>query len=319
MKKVIAALTVLSLAQIFVVYSEIIAEPSITSSSPVTEASQGANQDYFFGVKNASSNLNQVLALLVGPAGQPGPVGVVNQDGLVGIEGVIGKDGLPGAPGAAGRDGRDGTGVLATTFTGAQGTCTNGGIRFVDSSGSATYACNGASGPAGSSGPAGPAGPAGSGGGGSGGGIGTGTLVQGSCETDNEMYIGLDRDFTGTKYTYNQVFIGKSGTAADIKSGCAGKWFTMRFTIPTPVAPRTIQDTTNYVAGNEIVCTEQLQSATGWPTGDPQITLGANIKCRSEKTKALNTTPETTFRLSDIDVADTNDVIGFELATQETR
>lgn len=104
MKKVIAALTVLSLSQIFVVYSEIIAEPSTASSSPASESIQGANQDYFFGVKNASSNLNQVLALLVGPAGQPGPVGVVNQDGLVGIEGVIGKDGLPGAPGAAGRD-----------------------------------------------------------------------------------------------------------------------------------------------------------------------------------------------------------------------
>jgi hypothetical protein len=307
MKKVIAALTVLSLSQIFVVYSEIIAEPSTASSSPASESIQGANQDYFFGVKNASSNLNQVLALLVGPAGQPGPVGVVNQDGLVGIEGVIGKDGLPGAPGAAGRDGRDGTGVLATTFTGAQGTCTNGGIRFVDSSGSATYACNGASGPAGSSGPAGPAGPAGSGGGGSGGGVGTGTLAQGSCETDNEMYIGLDRDFTGTKYTYNQVFIGKSGTAADINSGCGGKLFTMRFTVRTPTAPDTIKgDPAKYVAGNRIVCTERLQSATGWPTGDPQITLGTNIACTSQTTA-------TVFRLTDIDVADTTDVIGFEL------
>jgi hypothetical protein len=308
MKKVIAALTVLSLSQIFVVYSEIIAEPSTASSSPASESIQGANQDYFFGVKNASSNLNQVLALLVGPAGQPGPVGVVNQDGLVGIEGVIGKDGLPGAPGAAGRDGRDGTGVLATTFTGAQGTCTNGGIRFVDSSGNASYACNGASGPAGSSGPAGPAGPAGSGGGSGGGvGIGTGTLAQGSCETDNAMYIGLDRDFTGTKYTYNQVFIGKSGSNADINSGCGGKVFTMRFTIRTPTAPDTIKgDPAKYVAGNEIVCTERLQSATGWPTGDPQITLGTNIACTSQTTA-------TVFRLTDIDVADTTDVIGFEL------
>ena len=132
MKKVIAALTVLSLVQIFVVYSEIIAEPSPAASGQTAVTAEGANQDYFFGVKNASSNLNQVLALLVGPAGAPGPVGVVNQDGLVGIEGVIGKDGLPGAPGAAGRDGKDGTGVLATTFTGTQGTCTNGGIRLVD-------------------------------------------------------------------------------------------------------------------------------------------------------------------------------------------
>ena len=309
MKKVIAALTVLSLVQIFVVYSEIIAEPSTASSGQTAVTTEGANQDYFFGVKNASSNLNQVLALLVGPAGQPGPVGVVNQDGLVGIEGVIGKDGLPGAPGAAGRDGKDGTGVLATSFTGAQGTCTNGGIRFVDSSGSASYACNGAPGSSGSSGPQGPQGPEGpAGSGGSGGtGTGTGTLAQGSCETDNTMYIGLDRDFTGTKYTYNQVFIGKSGTSADIKSTCGGKLFTMRFTVRTPTAPDTIKgDPTKYVAGNRIVCTERLQSASGWPTGDPQITLGANIACTSQTT----TTP---FRLTDIDVADTTDVIGFEL------
>ena len=314
MKKAIAALTVLSLVQIFVVYSEVIARPSSATSSPA-DSTQGANQDYFFGVKNASSNLNQVLALLVGPAGKPGPVGVVNQDGLVGIEGVIGKDGLPGAPGAAGRDGKDGTGVLATTFAGTQGTCTNGGIRFVDSSGNASYACNGASGSSGSSGsqgpqgPQGPAGPAGTGGsGGSGGvGVGTGTLAEGSCELDNTMYIGLDRDFTGTKYTYNQVFIGKSGSIADINSTCGGKLLTMRFTVRTPTAPDTIKgDPTKYVAGNRIVCTERLQAAAGWPTGDPQITLGTNIACTSQTTA-------TAFRLTDIDVADTTDVIGFEL------
>ena len=72
MKKVIAALAVLSLVQIFVVYSEIIAEPSTATSGQTAVTAEGANQDYFFGVKNASSNLNQVLALLVGPAGAPG-------------------------------------------------------------------------------------------------------------------------------------------------------------------------------------------------------------------------------------------------------
>jgi hypothetical protein len=307
MKKVIAALTVLSLSQIFVVYSEIIAEPSTATSSPTVESTQGANQDYFFGVKNASSNLNQVLALLVGPAGQPGPVGVVNQDGLVGIEGVIGKDGLPGAPGAAGRDGRDGTGVLATTFTGAQGTCTNGGIRFVDSSGTASFACNGASGSAGGSGPQGPQGPEGPAGSG-GPGISTGTLAEGSCETDKKLYIGLDRIFTGTRYTYNQVFIGKSGDpATDINPGCGEYWFTLKFTIRTPTAPETIKDKSKYDSTNTVVCTEQLRSAAGWPTGNPQITLGPNIECTSQTTSTI-------FRLTDIDVADTTGVIGFELA-----
>jgi hypothetical protein len=103
------------------------------------------------------------------------------------------------------------------------------------------------------------------------------------------------------------VFIGKSGSSADINSACGGKMFTMRFTIRTPTAPDTIKgDANKYVAGNEIVCTERLRSASGWPTGDPQITLGASIACTSQTT----TTP---FRLTDIDVADTTDVIGFEL------
>jgi hypothetical protein len=311
MKKVIAALTVLSLSQIFVVYSEIIAEPSTGSSSTTVQTTEGANQDYFFGVKNASSNLNQVLALLVGPAGQPGPVGVVNQDGLVGIEGVIGKDGLPGAPGAAGRDGRDGTGVLATTFTGAQGTCTNGGVRFVDSSGTATFACNGASGSAGSSGPqgpAGPAGPAGSGGGG-GVGIGTGTLVAGSCETDNTIYIKLDRKFTGTNYVYDHIFVGKpSITNADISDNCELKTFSVKFTVRTPGAsPDEIKgDATKYVAGNTIVCSRTLPAKAGWPTGDYQFTFGNEVSCTSQTTA-------TVFRLNDIDTADTTNVIGFEL------
>jgi hypothetical protein len=123
------------------------------------------------------------------------------------------------------------------------------------------------------------------------------------------MYIGLDRDFTGTKYTYNQVFIGKSGTAADIKSTCGGKTFTMRFTIRKPLSgDLPISTQPRYLAEERIACSEPLPAAAGWPTGDPQITLGPSIVCRNETRPSIPT-----FGLNGIDVADTTDVIGFEL------
>ena len=59
MKKLVVALLLLSLTRIGVAYAD--------TTNPET------SQDYFFGTKQAAANLNQVLALLVGPEGAPGP------------------------------------------------------------------------------------------------------------------------------------------------------------------------------------------------------------------------------------------------------
>jgi len=61
--------------------------------------------DFFTGnnIANMSeANINQVLGLLVGPAGAPGPAGVAGQNGFNGLNGI---NGLPGAPGATGATG----------------------------------------------------------------------------------------------------------------------------------------------------------------------------------------------------------------------
>ena len=68
MKKFAVILVVLSLTRIGVAYAD--------TTNPST------NQNYFFGTKAAAANLNQVLALLVGPEGKPGPAGVAGKDGL---------------------------------------------------------------------------------------------------------------------------------------------------------------------------------------------------------------------------------------------
>jgi Collagen triple helix repeat (20 copies) len=107
-------------------------------------------QNFFLGSTNASSaNINQVLALLVGPEGPPGPAGVAGRDGFVGMNGVDGMPGAPGATGEAGPQGAQGVpGVQglpgATGATGPQGVA-------------------GTTGATGGTGPQGPAGPAGGG------------------------------------------------------------------------------------------------------------------------------------------------------------
>ena len=75
-------------------------------------------QNFFLGTSNTNgSNLNQVLALLVGPAGPPGAAGVAGRDGFIGLNGV---DGMPGAPGPVGQPGPAGPAGPAGA-TGAQG------------------------------------------------------------------------------------------------------------------------------------------------------------------------------------------------------
>jgi hypothetical protein len=160
LKRFFTALVIFSLSGIGITYA------AGTGSNPV--------QNFFLGETDLGSpNLNQVLALLVGPKGPPGPAGVAGADGFVGMNGQDGQNGLDGAPGpvgpqgpagpagangaagaqgpagangAAGAQGPAGVAVVTVTFTGAQGPCTLGGAKFTDAAGTVTYACNGTGG-----------------------------------------------------------------------------------------------------------------------------------------------------------------------------
>lgn len=78
--------------------------------------------------------------------------------GNVGPEGKQGSAGPEGKPGAAGKAGTNGTNgvnglsVVAAAFTGAKGSCAEGGAEFTVGTASPTYACNGAAGGAGTPG-----------------------------------------------------------------------------------------------------------------------------------------------------------------------
>jgi hypothetical protein len=130
-----------------------------------------------------TGNLNQVLAVLVGPQGRAGAAGVAGKNGFVGLNGAAGKDGIPGAPGpvgpsgipglqglagAPGRDGAQGP-AGAPGRDGAQGpagapgsgggsaiaivslpsgdpNCPSGGTKFIAADSSQSFACNGSKG-----------------------------------------------------------------------------------------------------------------------------------------------------------------------------
>ena len=125
MKKIALILLVLTFSRVAVAYA--------VDTTPGADSGTATSDNYFFGDNVPSSaNLNQVLALLVGPKGDVGPAGVAGKDGFVGLNGQDGKDGLDGAPGAvgpAGRDGKDGANGLpgATGPAGPRGSRRRGG------------------------------------------------------------------------------------------------------------------------------------------------------------------------------------------------
>jgi len=65
--------------------------------------------NFFLGAPSITeSNLNQVLGLLVGADGQPGPAGASGANGINGINGLPGVSGAQGLPGAQGVKGDPG-------------------------------------------------------------------------------------------------------------------------------------------------------------------------------------------------------------------
>jgi hypothetical protein len=297
MKKFAVILLVLSLTRIGVAY----ADSTNTTNS----------QNYFFGTKSAAANLNQVLALLVGPKGDPGPAGVAGKDGLIGMNGKDGKDGKDGLDGAPGAVGAPGTGVLSAAFTGAQGNCTTGGVKFTDAAGVVTYACNGRNGADGANGANGTNGTNGTGGGTGGGTIGYGQgEVSVGCETDGKIKVNFTREFTGTDFVFSSFTVGEAGTDGNVSDACASvagttKYLKFYFKV---VASNLKNTSGHYIANDIIKCTFPLPLASSWPGTTPQFTL-----TNSNTTCATIRAPGTAVALNEINTADYTDRIGFEI------
>lgn len=230
-KKVIFILLVISLTRIGVSYAD--------ANSPLT------SNKYFFGTKTSPANvnqLNQVLALLVGPRGKPGVAGVAGRDGMVGARG------LTGAPGPVG-------------LTGPQGPA-------------------GPAGPAGGAGPAGPQGERGLPGRDGVGGSSTSSastlnLADGKvaftrCDTDGNADVRFGRKFVNTGNPATSTFVFKSVTISNLDTLCGGKEIKFEFTI---AASGIKNPSSKYAVNNSIICTATIPSArTSIKFGDGDVT-----------------------------------------------
>jgi hypothetical protein len=175
-------------------------------------------QNFFLGISSTNAaNINQVLALLVGPAGPPGAAGVAGRDGFSGLNGV---DGMPGAPGPVGQ-------------TGPQGLQGIQGLQGLQGAA-------GAPGPAGATGAQGPAGPAGTGSGGTLGYTG-GTVGLTGCATN--VTIDIARKFTSSGFRLQAISVG------GIPAGCIGQNLLV---YATDTAANTVKCTTAITAAGSI-------------------------------------------------------------------
>ena len=183
MKRFIILLLVLSLFRIGSTYA---ATPG--------NASDNNSRIIFGNTKSKSANVNQVLALLVGPQGRMGPVGIA---GPRGFQGINGQDGLPGAPGPAGP-------------TGPAGSAGSPGAP-------------GAPGAKGDRGDVGPAGPAGSGGSGGSSSLAAGSFEVGAC--DNSITAAFTSFFGSGTFALNSIVLN------EVSSACSNKLVSVFFTM----------------------------------------------------------------------------------------
>jgi hypothetical protein len=317
MKKFAFLLLVLSLTRVAVAYAE---------TNTATNGTTPNQQNYFFGNSaQAAANLNQVLALLVGPRGVPGPAGVAGKDGFVGLNGQNGKDGLPGAPGAvgpqgpAGLNGKDGVNGV-NGANGAQGPAgpagaggnaayavipidaTNttdcpsglGGLKYHPNTGNDTIVCNG------------------------GAGSGTGNLLNiqngyasgamngTSCQGTQHIGIAFSRHFNGNDFVFGDIILTSvsDSVTAQNSTGCIGKTLNFYFKIN---GSGTLNNTTDYSNGRFVKCS--------YPITATSFTASASLStaCVTSTDSTGSAYGSTTFPLGNISTADYINKIGFEI------
>lgn len=271
-------------------------------------------QNFFLGNAPATSgDLNQVLALLVGPQGPPGPAGVAGADGFVGLNGQDGRDGIDGAPGIAGPQGPQGAqgapgtpgaSVAVVALQVGDPNCPIGGSKLVDAAGNETFICNGRPGLPGATGATGATGAPGTGGSGGGTRFGVGSLGIGAC--DDNVEVELKHLFAGGRFSMNQVVI--SGLADACNTFTLKVWLTIRAT----GALFGTGANTLFVGGDEIRCEKVVTNSWSGSTNARVISVNGTDSCVNTTAVAANRgTPAPT--LNSISARDLADYVGFEI------
>jgi hypothetical protein len=194
---------------------------------------------------------------MVGPSGPPGPAGVAGKDGFIGLNGYQGQDGIAGAPGAigeqgpigpageqglqglqglqgaagaAGAAGVAGAGVVIVALNSGDANCPAGGTKFVSSTGTISYACNG------------------TGGSGSSGSLGTGYVEIGTC--DASVKVTLETAYVDGQFKMSAIIID------ELAGICNGKTLSAILKIKTGAISAT--PSPGYSGGDSYSCTTSL-------------------------------------------------------------
>lgn len=291
-------------------------------------------QNFFLGNQQLSGDgFNQVLSLLIGPEGQPGPAGVSGRDGAAGLNGSDGAPGpqgpagVSGAPGAQGAQGAPGQGAVSVQLAVGSTNCPNGGTQITDGSGVITYVCNGARGPSGPSGPAGSTGatgaqgPAGTGTGGTT--InGTGQISLAAC--DDDIIVAFRSIFVQDGFILRQI--NMSGLDSVCNNRAISVFFPIKLAGNSPSVGGHPSQTPPYLYGaaeanRDYVDCEMSAPLTGLTgtlndvvlgTQTPAVIQGAAqsfaLTCSVRRTGAP-------IQFSDLYTADIDENIGFQIGS----
>jgi len=286
-------------------------------------------RSFFLGNQQLSgTGLNQVLSLLVGPEGEPGPAGVRGRDGAAGLngnDGAPGPQGPAGATGAQGLQGLPGTpGQSVVTVQLAIGStnCPNGGTQITDGSGVVTFLCNGERGAAGVAGAAGATGATGATGAqGAAGTVGGGTSINGTGQIslgacDSNLTVDFSSLFVSNGFILRKINMN------DLASACNTRRISVFFPVKsdTPTIGANPTPPYRYASGSNrdyIDCTTD-SAITGMAGDTNTVTLASSnptvtgsgvytMSCTVRRTGS-------TVTFAELYTADIDENIGFQIA-----
>jgi hypothetical protein len=254
----------LSRSLLFIVLALLVRNMNYPAIVPATAVNPGQNSSSTPTTGVSDPNFNQTLVLIAGPQGAPGVAGVSGKDGFVGLNGYQGSDGIAGAPGAtgapgargapgaagvagaagaaggagaAGAAGVAGAGVVIVSLAVDDANCALGGTKFISTTGTISYACNGGSGAS----------------------LGSGFVSIGAC--DPEVKLTLQSNYTGGDFMMAGV------TLSELSGLCNNQTVSIYLNVKAVGEGVEKFGTANtYELADVIICTQVLSITAGSAT-----------------------------------------------------
>ncbi|MBJ7506793.1 MAG: DnaJ domain-containing protein [Candidatus Nanopelagicus sp.] len=285
----------LSRSLLFIVLALLVRNMNYPAIVPATAVNPGQNSSSTPTTGVSDPNFNQTLVLIAGPQGAPGVAGVSGKDGFVGLNGYQGSDGIAGATGApgargapgaagvagaagaaggagaAGAAGVAGAGVVIVSLAVDDANCALGGTKFISTTGTVSYACNGGSGAS----------------------LGSGFVSIGSC--DPEVRLTLQSNYTGGDFMMAGV------TLSELSGLCNNQTVSIYLNVKAVGAGVEKFGTANtYQLADVIICTQVLSITPGSATNT--VVLGT-AHCTNQNTAGTRAN----FVLGDMSARDMKD------------